>query len=126
MPTKLTSVAPVFPVRNVRRALEHYRQLGFTVDAYNEEDGEDVIYGFIERDGAKLHLSRFAELKIEENTSACYLYVEDAEALYAEWKAANVGGRLRAPEDTPYELREFVHWDPDGNLIRIGSPLPRR
>jgi len=34
--------------------------------------------------------------------------------------------RLIAPEDTPYALREFAHVGPDGNLMRIGSPLKGR
>jgi hypothetical protein len=123
MAAKLASISPVLPVRNVRRALEHYRQLGFNAKAYNENVGDDAVYGFIDRDGIELHLSRFAELNIEENTSACYLYVDDAEALYAEWKAANPGGRFSEPEDTPYQLREFAYWDPDGNLLRVGSQL---
>jgi hypothetical protein len=56
-------------------------------------------------------------------TSACYLYVSDANALYETWRAAGVGGRLQPPADTEYGLREFAHVDPDGNLLRIGSPL---
>jgi hypothetical protein len=28
--------------------------------------------------------------------------------------------------DTPYQLREGSHVDPDGNLIRFGSPMPSR
>jgi hypothetical protein len=123
MPAKLTSHAPVLPVRHVRRALEHYRRLGFKVDAYDEPVDDDVVYGFLERDGVALHLARTPELKIDENTSACYFYADDADALHAEWKAADAGGRLSELEDTPYELREFAYWDPDGNLLRVGSPL---
>ena len=58
------------------------------------------------------------------NTSACYLHVDDAQALFEEWSATGVKGRLHPPEDTEYGLREFAHVDPDGNLLRVGSPLP--
>jgi hypothetical protein len=34
----------------------------------------------------------------------------------------HVSGR---PGDTPYRLREFSHVDPEGNLLRIGSPLQK-
>jgi predicted enzyme related to lactoylglutathione lyase len=118
-------VAPVLPVRSVARALEHYRKLGFTAKAYAEQADGDPVYGFLSRGKIELHLSRFAELDPKRNTSACYLYVDDADALYAEWRAAGAGGRLDAPEDTPYQLRELVHVDPDGNLLRVGSPLRR-
>lgn len=73
----------------------------------------------------EIHLSRYRELDPKTTTSVCYLYVDDAKALHAQWSAAGVEGRLRAPEDTPYGLREFAYVDPDGNLLRIGSPMPR-
>lgn len=121
--SKLTRVAPVFPVRNVTPALAHYRALGFDAKAYGETDPHGAFYGFIERDGVQLHLSRFIELDPKTNTSACYLYVEDADALRGAWTVAGVGGRFTKAEDTPYGLREFAHVDPDGNLVRVGSPL---
>ncbi|HEX6836345.1 MAG TPA: VOC family protein [Polyangia bacterium] len=116
-------VAPVFPVRSVRSALELYGRLGFTAKPYHELDGGDPIYGFVDRDGVALHLARVADLDGAKNTSACYLYVADANALHAEWKRAGVPGRLTEPEDTPYQLREFTYVDPDGNLLRVGSDL---
>ena len=44
-------LAPVFPVRNIELAVEHYRKLGFTVRRY---EGTDP-YAFAERDGIELH-----------------------------------------------------------------------
>lgn len=124
MSVKLAVVAPVLPVRSVARALEHYRKLGFTAKAYGEQAADgDPVYGFLSRDAIELHLARVGELDPTKNTSACYVYVDDANALHAEWRAAGVGGRLTEPEDTPYELREFAHVDPDGNLLRVGSNL---
>jgi catechol 2,3-dioxygenase-like lactoylglutathione lyase family enzyme len=125
MQIRFERLAPVFPVRDVARALRHYRQLGFVAEAYEEEDDDGPIYGFLRRGNIDLHLARVAELDPDKNTSACYLYVDDADALYAEWSRAGVGGRLNAPVDTPYRLRELAHVDPDGNLLRVGSPLAR-
>src|SRR5437868_737717 len=113
----MTSVAPVLPVKSVAAALEHYRKLGFEAKAYDERDGREPVYGFLKLDGAELHLALTRDLDPKASTSACYLYVDDADALYARWKAAAVAGRLDAPVDTPYRLREFVHVDPDGNLL---------
>lgn len=127
MPTpKLSRVAPVLPVRDVTAALAHYRALGFEATAYGEKNGGEPIYGFVERDGVELHLSRFRELDPLTNTSAAYLYVDDADALREAWSAPGIGGRLTAAEDTPYGLREFAHHDPDNNLLRVGSPLSKR
>jgi catechol 2,3-dioxygenase-like lactoylglutathione lyase family enzyme len=124
MKATFRSASPVLPVRNVRAALEHYRRLGFDAKAYGENAGDDAIYGFVSRDRIELHLARTPELRADANSSAVYVYVDDAETLYAEWQAAAAGGRfLGAPEDTPYHLREFAYVDPDGNLLRIGSEM---
>jgi catechol 2,3-dioxygenase-like lactoylglutathione lyase family enzyme len=123
--TTLERVVPVFPVRNVRAALEHYRRLGFVVEAYAVESEGDPIYGFIRRGPIELHLARTTELEPNHNTSACYLYVDDANGLLEEWSRAGAGGRLHEPVDTDYGLREFAHVDPDGNLLRVGSPMKR-
>jgi hypothetical protein len=116
-------LAPVFPVRNVRAALEHYRRLGFIAEAYGVQSEGDPIYGFIRRGSIELHLTRTVDLDPDRNTSACYLYVDDSNNLFEEWSCAGVGGRLHKPVDTPYRLREFAHVDPDGNLLRVGSPI---
>lgn len=125
MTSRVERVAPVLPVRSVRAALAHYRALGFQADAYGEESDGDPIYGFLCRDGVELHLVRVSSLDPKSNTSACYLYVDDADALHAEWTRASVGGRVHVAEDTPYGLREFAHVDPDGNLLRVGSVSER-
>jgi hypothetical protein len=50
---RFSSFSPVFPVRDLRRALAHYASLGFEVEPYADGDG----YGFAERDEVSLHLS---------------------------------------------------------------------
>lgn len=100
-------------------AIEHYRKLGFSVRRY---DGPDA-YAFAERDGVELHLAQMEDLKPRRNTSAIYLYVEDADALYREWSQAGADGRLIAPTDTSYGLREGACLDRDANLIRFGSDI---
>jgi hypothetical protein len=112
------SAAAIFPVRELASALEHYRQLGFMVRAY-----EGGGYGFIERSGVELHLAEVEDVDPGTNVCAVYLYVDDADALYAEWRAAGVAGQFFDPVDAEYGLREGAHADPDGNLIRFGSPL---
>lgn len=117
------TVAPVLPVRSVRAALAHYRTLGFAADAYGEESEGDPIYGFLRWGAVELHLTRVPGLDPAANTSACYLRVDDADALHERWRAAGVIGRLDPPRDTPYGLRELVHVDPDGNLLRVGAEI---
>jgi Ser/Thr protein kinase RdoA (MazF antagonist) len=122
---RLRSFSPVFPVRDVRRALAHYASLGFEVQPYEDGDG----YGFADRDEVGLHLSLDEGHGPEadhQHVGTAYLYVDDADALYDEWARPGTGGLTRRVNDTPYKLREGSHVDPDGNLIRFGSPMPAR
>jgi DNA-binding MarR family transcriptional regulator/catechol 2,3-dioxygenase-like lactoylglutathione lyase family enzyme len=126
--------SPIFPVRDLRAALAHYAMLGFGTTAY--EDGD--AYGFATRDGIGVHLSAFHDHDHEDEghgqghdhqhghehgPSAAYLYVTDADALYEEWSQPGIAGNTHPVEPTDYGLREGSHVDPDGNLIRFGSPI---
>ena len=113
------SVSPVFPVSDMNLASTHYEKLGFEVRRYEGPDR----YAFAHRDNIEIHLAQVDNLKPKRNMSAVYLYVDDADDLYAEWSAADVDGRLIAPTDTSYGLREGACLDRDANLIRFGSPL---
>lgn len=117
-------LSPVLPVRDVAAAIDRFRALGFEGRPYEEVGPNGPIYGFVRRDDLELHLACVTDLDPCTNTSAVYVYVDDAAALHAEWAAANVGGRLHPPVDTPYGLREFAWVDPDGNLLRVGSSIP--
>jgi len=113
----ITGMAAVLPVRDLDAALDHYRTLGFRVNPY------DNRYGYAVRGAADLHLSVRRGLDPRRTTSAVYLFVDDADALYAEWRAAGVTGQFFEPHATDYGLREGAYIDPDGNLLRFGSPL---
>lgn len=111
--------SPCFPVRDLSQAVEHYRRLGFAVREYQGAD----LYAFAERGAVEFHLAQVDDLKPRKNMSAVYLYVDDADALYEEWNAAGIDGRLIEPRDTSYGLREGACMDRDANLIRFGSEI---
>lgn len=113
----ITGMATILPVRDLDRALAHYEALGFRVSPY--DDG----YGYAVRGSADLHLAVRPDLDPRRNASAVYLYVDDADALYAEWRAAGVEGQFFEPHDTEYGLCEGAHVDRDGNLLRFGSQV---
>ena len=127
---KLERLAAILPVRDVAAALARYKKLGFDGALYAETTTEGLpFYGFIWRDGVNLHLTLAEALDPHANTSCAYLYVDDPDALYAEWSEARPDGELRPPENTNWGMREMSYGDPDGNLLRIGrradSPPPR-
>jgi len=119
MAVRFEQLAAVLPVRDIEAGMAHYRALGFEVERYAGSEP----YAFVTRDDVHLHLTAWAEMDPATNSSAVYLRVDDADALHADWERAGVGGRLVAPTDTEYGLREGAHLDPDGNLLRFGSPL---
>ncbi|WP_033257833.1 MULTISPECIES: VOC family protein [Kitasatospora] len=118
-PAAFERVAPVVPVRDLATALARYRRLGFTAHPYEGDAG----YGFAARGPVELHLTEWPDHDPLRTATALYLYVADADAVHAEWTEADPPGRLTAPADTPYGLREFAYVDPDGTLHRVGSPL---
>ena len=111
--------APIFPVSDLAASLAYYARLGFTTSEYTGESAAGG-YGFARRDGVELHLGTVPTGRTTSPTTA-YLFVDDADALAAEWREA--GADIRSPEDTPWGQREGVMIDPDGNMIRFGSPL---
>jgi catechol 2,3-dioxygenase-like lactoylglutathione lyase family enzyme len=114
-----SNVAPVISVRDLDRALRRYRKLGFSAHAYEGPDR----YGFVGRDGVELHLSESPDHDRTRDGAEIYLYVSDADALFASWSSSGVKGRFIGPHDTPYGLREFAFVDRDGTAHRVGSPL---
>lgn len=112
---------PIFRVLDVTRALEHYRALGFRTELHDE------TYAFASLGDLTLHLA----LESGEGwpgyrpdshmTSALYLHVEDADKLAEQWRRA--GMTVHGPRNEDYGKREGQHVDPDGNLLRFGSPV---
>jgi len=111
---RIVSFEPGFSVLNIERARAHYESLGFTTSAHDES------YAFAHRDDLTIHL-RLVEGQATHASANLYLHVDDADALAAEWRAA--GAEVEGPADYEYGQREGLHRDPDGNVIRFGSPL---
>jgi catechol 2,3-dioxygenase-like lactoylglutathione lyase family enzyme len=107
-------IAPIFAVRDLDRALDFYQRLGFAVRRYRGGG-----YGFASRRGMELHLGVVPD--DDRRSGAAYLFVDDADRVAAEWK--RTGAEVHPPLDTEWEMHEGVLVDPDGNVIRFGSPI---
>ncbi|HUY67007.1 MAG TPA: hypothetical protein VMV06_09335 [Acidimicrobiales bacterium] len=104
---------PIFSVVDVPRAIDHYDKMGFEIGHHDE------TYAFAHRDkDLTIHLT-LAEG--ETAPSRLYLHCDDADVLAGQWRLA--GLEVTGPQDFDYGKREGTHTDPDGNLIRFGSPL---
>jgi predicted enzyme related to lactoylglutathione lyase len=110
--------APVFPVRNLEAAFAHYKRLGFATRTY-----EGGGYGYLTRDDVELHVGVVPHVDKTGAKHTTYLFVDDADALAEEWSAAGVN--VQMPIDTEWRQHEGSVVDPDGNVIRFGSPVSR-
>jgi uncharacterized glyoxalase superfamily protein PhnB len=112
----LKRIAPIFVVRDVAAALDYYRQLGFTTRMYGGGG-----YGFAARDRVEIHLGTAPDDEQVPARGTAYIWVDDADEIARLWQA--VGADVRSPEDTDWGQHEGVLTDPDGNVIRFGSPI---
>ena len=112
--TRLQRVAPIFAVRDLEAALSYYQRLGFSTRPYVGGG-----YGFATRHDIEIHLGLVPA--DDFRVSAAYLWVDDADELADAWRDA--GAEVHGPQDTEWGQHEGAHVDPDGNVIRFGSPI---
>jgi catechol 2,3-dioxygenase-like lactoylglutathione lyase family enzyme len=116
----IARIVPILPVKNLARAMDFYRLLGFSAHAWKNGDA----YGFLTRDGLEIHLSQSDMLIENQNPCGAYFYLADdtAAALEAEFRAA--GAKILSPlAPREWKMNEFVLSDPDGNLLRFGEDI---
>src|SRR6266852_2885440 len=116
----LARIVPILPVKNLARAMDFYRTLGFSAQAWRDGD----TYAFLTRDQLDIHLRSAPDLIEGQNPSGVYFYLADgtAAALEAEFRAAGVN-ILSPLTPRQWRMNEFVLSDPDGNLLRFGEAL---
>ena len=124
---QLLSIAPYFLVRDVVAAAEYYRDaLGFS---YSRFWGEPPCFCMPHRDGLIIMLSQTQDAAIiRPNSKArrdeswdAYVWVKDADALYAEVKPRGAIIAYEPVLKEEYGNREFGVRDLDGYLLAFGS-----
>jgi uncharacterized glyoxalase superfamily protein PhnB len=118
-------IAPQFFTTDIPATLKYYKEkLGFECLGTWQDPPE---YAIVARDQHKIHF-RCAEPptpnpdKYADELLDAYLFIEDADALFAEYSARNVEF-TRNLGDTPWHSRELVVKDCDGRLLAFGSDL---
>lgn len=114
---QIKATIPILPSLNLDETSAFYGRLGYVETS--RWPGEYLI---VSRDDNEIHFWLCDKPEICENSS-CYVFVDDAAALYAEYVAQGIE-RIEGPADTDYDVLEFSLADPHGNLIRIGSQSP--
>jgi hypothetical protein len=110
----LRRIAPIFAVRDLGVAMAHYERLGFATRVHHGGG-----YGYATRNGIEIHLG--AVPAQDQGSGSAYLFVDDADELARQWRSA--GAEVHWPEDTEWGKHEGAVVDPDGNVIRFGSPI---
>jgi hypothetical protein len=111
----VTGFEPIFKVTEVARSVAWFERAGFEVEFH--EDTYALAHR--ERD-LTIHLAQAQEGEAAGG-GAVYLHCHDADGVAAEWEQA--GMVVSGPQDEDYGKREGSAEDPDGNVIRFGSPL---
>ena len=119
----IRQIAPQFFTTDMAATLAYYKDtLGFEcVGTWNDPPA----YAIVVRDGHRIHF-RLADPptpspdKYADELLDAYLFIEDADALYAEYAARGVEF-TRALGDTLWQSREFVVKDGDGRLLAFGA-----
>jgi catechol 2,3-dioxygenase-like lactoylglutathione lyase family enzyme len=109
-------VAPGIYVRDIRQALEFYRDvLGFSVGFTN---GSPVSFAVLKRDTACLHLSQRPD---RAGTCHAHILLTDLDSFCNHLIAAGVDIR-QPPKTQQWGLRDIVVADPDGNTFEFAEP----
>lgn len=115
----LQSAAPIFPTADMEAMRAHYEALGFEVHVHG------AGYATAARDAVRIHFRHVPEEGDEVRMpGAAYLAADDADDLHAEWRRAGVGETTDL-FDPGFGVWEAAHTDPDGNLLRFGSPVKK-
>ena len=119
----IRQIAPQFFTTNMPATLAYYGdKLGFEcLGTWHDPP----VYAIVARDQHRIHF-RCAESpaphldKYTDEFLDAYVFVEDADALYAEYAARRVEF-ARDLGNTPWHSREFVIRDCDGRLLAFGA-----
>ncbi len=97
------------------RSVRWFEQAGFEVSFH------DDTYAFAHRDpDLTIHLARTGSNETA-GQAALYIHCRDADRVAEEWEEAGI--EVDGPRDEDYGKREGSITDPDGNVIRFGSPI---
>ena len=119
-PATLRNAAPVLCVREIGTSLAYFQdRLGFRLAG---SAGDLPSWASLQRDQVEIMLV-CGDYPAPAADWAVYLYVDDADALFAEL-AGRGADVLASPVDKPYGCREFEVRLPDGRLLAFGSDIP--
>lgn len=114
----MVRAVPLLASSDLQATFDFYRRLGFANRGAPHEEWDYLI---IEYDGGELHF--VGHVLGARTAGACFVYVDDADSVYADWTAnADPSARFDPLVWTNFGMRAFTMFDLDGNEVRVGSP----
>jgi hypothetical protein len=111
----VTGFEPIFKVADLLRSVAWFERAGFEVSFH------DDTYALAHRDrDLTIHLAQSVDDDIAGH-GVLYLHCQDADRVAEEWRAAGID--VDGLRDEDYGQREGSITDPDGNVLRFGSPI---
>jgi glyoxalase/bleomycin resistance protein/dioxygenase superfamily protein len=111
----ITGFEPVFRVAEVARSVAWFERAGFEVSLH------DDTYALARRErDLTVHLAQAAPGQFPGH-GVLYIHCQDAYRVAEDWRRAGI--EVDGPRDQDHGKREGSITDPDGNVIRFGSPI---
>jgi len=121
----IRQIAPQFFTMDLPATLAYYSEkLGFECVGVWQDP---PVYAIVMRDGQRIHFRCATQpiqsaAKYDDELLDAYVFVDDADALHAEY-AARAVEFTRGLANTPWRSREFVVKDCDGRLLAFGASV---
>jgi catechol 2,3-dioxygenase-like lactoylglutathione lyase family enzyme len=116
----------IVPINDIEKTVSFYTDvLGFE----RRMVSDDKTFATVVHGEAAIHLTKTTDkqvLRATANNISIYLWVRQIDKLYEQLKSKLdllPNGRVRAPFDQPYGMREFHVKDPDGCLLFFGENI---
>ena len=106
---------PIMPANDLDATLSFYERLGFKNAGSAPTEWNYLI---IRRGSVQLHFYGDPQVDPLTTSSSCYVYTEDADALYDEWGAIGVARPAQARASRPSSSR--------GRRLRVRPRRPQR
>jgi catechol 2,3-dioxygenase-like lactoylglutathione lyase family enzyme len=117
--------APFFVVRDLEASVKYYHEaLGFNRPGLW---GDPPAFAMPSRDGFIFMLyqaeggTEIPTVRDQGGAWDAYVWVEDADALFAEYKEAGAVIEYEPCIQKDYDMKEFAVRDPDGHVIAFGQ-----
>ena len=141
---------PILPTASIPRIIAFWTALGFTTAVWPDDDGYAWVRPGSALSGISMDYTLSEDLDPFTSSGMAYLTVADVDAVYASivasgvafdaiaddglvrystnelrerWRLGESIARVTRPIDQVWHKREIALFDPDNNLIRIGTAV---